>query len=120
MSGSMSEQGVRHIALKTRDLDATERFYIGFLGLEHMFPVDGMLFLQTPGGGDVLNFIQTEERFEPKAGGLDHFGIHVPESDWSQLPEQLERAGVPIQGRRGEARPRPARARRRPAPWRPR
>ena len=58
--------------------------------------------LQTPGGGDVLNFIQTEERFEPKAGGLDHFGIHVPESDWSQLPEQLERAGVPIQGRRGE------------------
>lgn len=102
MSVSASERGFRHIALKTRDLDATERFYIDVLGFEHLFPEDGMLFLQTPGGGDILNFIGTEKRLDPGAGGLDHFGIHVPESDWSQLPGQLERAGVPIQGRRGE------------------
>ncbi len=77
----MSERGVRHIALKTTDLDATERFYIDVLGFEHMFPDDGMLFLQTPSGGDILNFIGTEERFDPSAGGFDHFGIHVLESD---------------------------------------
>ena len=67
-----------------------------------MFPDEGMLFLQTPSGGDILNFIGTEERFDPRAGGFDHFGIHVLESDWSQLPAQLERVGVPIQGRRGK------------------
>ncbi len=98
----MSERGVRHIALKTTDLDATERFYIDVLGFEHMFPVEGMLFLQNPSGGDILNFIGTEERFDPSAGGFDHFVIHVLESDWGQLPAQLERAGVPIQGRRGK------------------
>ena len=98
----MSERGVRHIALKTTDLEATERFYIDVLGFEHMFPEEGMLFLQTPSGDDILNFIRTLGRFDPRAGGLDHFGIHVLESDWSQLPAQLERAGVPIQGRRGK------------------
>ncbi len=102
MPVSMSDRGVRHIALKTRDLKATERFYIDVLGLEHMFPEDGELFLQTPSGGDILNFIGTEEHFDPSAGGFDHFGIHMIESDWSQLPAQLERAGVPIQGRRGK------------------
>jgi len=41
----MSRWGVRHIGLKTRGLDAAERFYIGVLGLEHMFLVERMLFL---------------------------------------------------------------------------
>ena len=91
MSVSMSERGVRHIALRTTDLAATERFYIDVLGLERMFPEEGMLFLQTPNGGDI-----------PGAGGFDHFGFHVPESAWSKLPGQLEHAGVPIQGRRGK------------------
>ena len=98
----MSERGVRHIALRTTDLAATERFYIDVLGLERMFPEEGMLFLQTPNGGDILNFIGTEEPFDPGAGGFDHFGFHVPESAWSKLPGQLEHAGVPIQGRRGK------------------
>ena len=102
MSDSMSERGVRHIALKTRDLEATERFYVDVLGFERLFPEEEMLSLQTPSGGDALNFTGTEEPFDPSAGGLDHFGIHVTESDWSQLPAQLERAGVPIQGRRGK------------------
>ena len=101
MSASNSEQGVRHIALKSRDLEATEKFYIDVLGLEHMFPQEGMLFLQTPSGGDILNFIGTEEKFDSNAGGFDHFGMHVLESDWSQLAERLERLGVAIKGRRG-------------------
>ena len=91
MSVSMSERGVRHIALKTRDLEATERFYVDVLGFERLFPEEEMLSLQTPSGGDALNFTGTEEPFDPSAGGFDHFGIHVPERDWSQLPAQLER-----------------------------
>ena len=100
MSVSMSERGVRHITLKTTDLNATERFYIDVLDFEHM-PEKSSLFLQTPNGGDILHFIGTEEAFDPGAGGFHHFGLHVPESDWSQLLAKLERAGVPIQERRG-------------------
>jgi catechol 2,3-dioxygenase-like lactoylglutathione lyase family enzyme len=102
MSDSMSERGLRHIALKTRDLEASERFYIDVLGFERMFLEEGNLFLQTPSGGDILNLIGTEERFDPSAGGFSHFGIHVLESDWNQLPAQLEQAGVPIQEHRGK------------------
>jgi catechol 2,3-dioxygenase-like lactoylglutathione lyase family enzyme len=99
----MSERGLRHLALRSRDLAATERFYVDLLGLEIAFPHKGMLFLQTPGGGDILNFIGTEKRFNPRTGGFDHFGIRVAASDWRQLLVRLKRAGVPIHGRRGPA-----------------
>ena len=39
-------RGLRHLALKTRDLERTERFYIDILGLKPAFPHDGMLFLR--------------------------------------------------------------------------
>lgn len=94
-------RGLRHVALKTRDLAATERFYVGVLGLEVAFPHRGMLFLQTPEGGDLLNFVETRGRFDPEAGGLDHFGLHVPPAEWKKLRGRLETAGVAVRGRRG-------------------
>jgi catechol 2,3-dioxygenase-like lactoylglutathione lyase family enzyme len=35
---------LRHIALKTQDLEKTERFYADVLGLERAFDHPGMLF----------------------------------------------------------------------------
>ena len=93
-------RGLRHLALKTRDLAATERFYIGVLGLEIAFPHRGMLFLQTPGGRDLLNFVETRATFDPEAGGLDHFGLRFPPVEWRKLRDRLRRARVPIRGRR--------------------
>lgn len=101
-SGSR-HRGLRHLALKTRDLAATERFYVGVLGLRVAFPHRGMLFLETAGGGDLLNFVETRRRFDPRAGGLDHFGLHVPQAEWRKLAARLERAGVAIRGRRGRS-----------------
>ncbi len=71
----MPKRGLRHLALRSKDLAATERFYVDVLGLEIAFPHKGMLFLQTPHGDDVLNFIETKKRFTPSAGGLHHFGL---------------------------------------------
>jgi catechol 2,3-dioxygenase-like lactoylglutathione lyase family enzyme len=95
--------GLRHIALKTRDMAATRRFYIDVLGLRVAFPHRGMIFLETPGGDDLVNFVATREAFDPKAGGLDHFGIHLPRDRWKTVTEALERAGVAIKGRRGRS-----------------
>ncbi len=100
MAGGM-EQGLRHIALKTRDLRGTERFYRGVLGFRIAFPHRGMIFLETPGGRDLLNFVPTRRRFDPRAGGLDHFGLHVPRARWRSVCERVRRAGVRIRGRRG-------------------
>ncbi len=98
-----AERGLRHIALKARDLAATKRFYIDVLGLEVAFRHRGMLFLSTPGSGDLLNFVATRQRFEPAAGGLDHFGLHVPPREWRGLLARLRKAGIAICGRRGRA-----------------
>jgi len=92
---------LRHLALKTRDRRATERFYIEVFGLEVAFTHRGMVFLRTPGGADLLNFVETRRAFDPGAGGFDHLGLHVPRARWKATLDRLARAGVPIEGRRG-------------------
>ena len=96
-----SAMALRHLALKTRDLAATKRFYLGTLGLREAFPHPGMLFLKTPGGGDLLNFVGVRRRVDPRAGGLDHFGFYVGERRLAVLRRRLKTAGVKVVGRRG-------------------
>ena len=95
--------GLRHLALKSRDLRVTERFYTDLLGLRIAFPHRGMIFLETPGGADLLNFIQTRTPFDPEAGGFDHFGLHFDRAAWKKVCERVKRAKVPIVGRRGRS-----------------
>ena len=94
---------LRHLALKSRDLAATERFYVDLLGLRIAFPHRGMLFLETPGEDDLLNFVQTRGDVDASAGGFDHFGVHLPRGDWRKVCERLKRAGVRVRGRRGRS-----------------
>lgn len=95
--------GLRHVALRSRNLPATERFYVDVLGLEIAFPHRGMLFLRTPGGDDLLNFVQAHRPFDPGAGGFHHLGLHVPPARWRQTLARLRRAGVRVRGRRGRS-----------------
>lgn len=92
---------LRHLALKTRDLKATERFYTGLLGLRVAFRHRGMVFLESPGGEDLLDFRQVSEAFDPEGGGLDHFGLHVDRERFRALRERLKTEGVEVAGRRG-------------------
>jgi catechol 2,3-dioxygenase-like lactoylglutathione lyase family enzyme len=62
-----------------------------------------MLFLRTPGRDDLLNFVATRRPFDPTAGGLDHFGLHLTAARWTLVRERLRRAGVKITGRRGRS-----------------
>lgn len=52
----MAAKGLNHIALKTRDLETTEEFYTAILGMKVAFRhPPAMLFLTTPGSGDLIN-----------------------------------------------------------------
>jgi len=93
--------GLRHLALKTRDLAATERFYTGVLGLRVAFRHRGMVFLGSGGGTDLLNFCRVSRRFDPEAGGLDHFGLRVDRKRFRSLRDRLKATGVRPIGRRG-------------------
>ncbi len=95
--------GLSHLALKTRDLRKTERFYIDVLGLRIAFPHEGMLFLETPGRDDLLNFVRTRRAFDPAAGGLDHFGLRYSREAWKKATDRVKRAGVRIASRRGRS-----------------
>jgi catechol 2,3-dioxygenase-like lactoylglutathione lyase family enzyme len=59
-----------------------------------------MLFLETPGGWDLLNFVGTRARFDPHGGGLDHFGLHFPRAEWRKVCARVKRARVRVRGRR--------------------
>ncbi len=80
---------LRHLALKSRGLEETRRFYMELLGLREAFPHPGMLFLETPGGRDLVNFIEVSKPFDAEAGALDHFGLHVAPSRLAALRKRL-------------------------------
>ena len=82
---------------------ATRRFYVEVLGLREAFPHPGMLFLETPGGGDLLNFVRVRRRVNPRAGGLDHFGLSVGPKRLAVLGKRLKAAQVKVVGRRGRS-----------------
>jgi catechol 2,3-dioxygenase-like lactoylglutathione lyase family enzyme len=92
---------LRHLALKSGDLGATKRFYVEVLGLREAFRHPGMIFLETPGCGDLLNFVRTRRRVNPRAGGLDHFGLYIGPKRFAALGRRLKTAGVKVVGRRG-------------------
>jgi catechol 2,3-dioxygenase-like lactoylglutathione lyase family enzyme len=93
--------GLRHLSLRTRDLEGTERFYTQVLGFRVAFRHPGMVFLRSPGGSDLLDFCRARRPFDPGAGGLDHFGVRVDRRRLRRLRERLRAAGAPIVGRRG-------------------
>jgi catechol 2,3-dioxygenase-like lactoylglutathione lyase family enzyme len=98
----MKARGLRHLALKTRDLKATERFYTSLLGMKVAFRYPSMVFFRSPGGEDLLNFARVSRRFDPAAGGLDHFGIEMDRKRFRAVKDRLKAEGIKLAGRRGQ------------------
>lgn len=73
------------------------------LGLREAFTHPGMVFLETPGGGDLLNFVRIRRPVDAAAGGLDHFGLHVARRRFPALLRRLKTERVKIVGRRGRS-----------------
>lgn len=97
----MAKKGLSHIALKTRDLKKTEAFYVGLLGMKVAFRhPPSMIFLTTPGGGDLLNFVKSARR-PSGSQGLEHIGFKVTAAGLKRLESKLKEQGVKINGRRG-------------------
>jgi catechol 2,3-dioxygenase-like lactoylglutathione lyase family enzyme len=99
----MAKKGLSHIALKVRDLAQTEDFYVGVLGLKVAFRhPPQMLFLTTPGSGDLLNFVKDSRRAAGNQG-LEHLGFKVTAAALKRMEKQLTAHGVAIAGRRGKS-----------------
>ena len=98
----MASSGLRHIALRSRDLKQTEKFYTEILGLKVAFRVPpDMVFLSTPGGADLLKFVRSKARLSASAG-LGHFGFKTTTAGLKRLEKKLKEQGIAIEGRRGK------------------
>ncbi len=97
----MRNTGLRHLSLKTRDLEGTERFYTEVLGLEVAFRhPPKRIFLRWPKQDDLLDFVKSGEKIKTTQG-LDHFGFSVPRAVMNQLKKRLKKNKVKIEGQRG-------------------
>ena len=99
----MAGKGLKHIALKCRDLKRTEEFYTGVLGMKVAFRhPPAMLFLTTPGSGDLINFVKS--RTQPRgAQSLEHLGFKVTAAALGKTEKALGARGIRIDGRRGRS-----------------
>ena len=98
----MAAKGLNHIALRSRDLEKTKEFYTRVLGLKIPFrPTPDMLFLTTPGGRDLLNFVKSAAR-PSGTQGLEHIGFKVTPAGLKRTEKALKAHGVKIAGRRGK------------------
>ncbi len=98
----MANHGLLHIALLTRDLKKTERFYTEVLGLKVAFRVPpNMVFLRSPGSQDLINFVGTKKRVSPD-DTLQHFGFKTTKARLASLEKKLEENETKIEGRRGK------------------
>ena len=99
----MSRAGLRHISLKTPDLKKTVGFYTEVLGLKVAFRVPPKrVFLRSPGGDDLLDFVKSDEKIRPDRG-LDHFGFKVSRPSLTKMEKRLQENHVKIEGRRGKS-----------------
>jgi len=99
----MVKRGLSHIALKTRDLKKTEEFYLKVLGLKVAFRhPPSMIFLTTPGSGDLLNFVKSSKRSSGNQG-LEHIGFKVSATALKRLERKLDEQSIAIEGRRGDS-----------------
>lgn len=70
--------GIRHVALRVRDLARVERFYVQVLGFEVEWrPDPENVYLRSAADNLALH----SGRDEDARGALDHFGIAVPGAD---------------------------------------
>ena len=89
--------GLRHVALRMRDLDAAERFFVDLLGYRVAWRPDADdLYLAL--GGDNVALHRAD--VAPGAGMLDHIGLLVERADdVDRWAEYLEARGARLRAR---------------------
>jgi len=98
-------RGLYHLHLVVADLDRSLRFYQSAFGMKELFR-DGphMVFLQTPGGSDLIT-LNGDPALAAQAGkgaGIEHFGFDLAEGQGlDSAIADIEAAGGKLETRSG-------------------
>ena len=99
-------KGLYHLHLVVADLDRSLRFYQSAFGMKELFR-DGphMVFLQTPGGSDLITLNgdpALKSHAGPGSGGIEHFGFDLAEGQSLDAAiADIEKAGGKLETRSG-------------------
>jgi catechol 2,3-dioxygenase-like lactoylglutathione lyase family enzyme len=76
----ISTEGLTHLHFAVGDLERSLHFYHSVFGMEEQFRAGpNLVFLQTPGGHDMITLhADPERKLEPgKSAGIAHFGFNL-------------------------------------------
>ena len=100
-------EGLTHIHLVVADMDRALRFYCDVFGMKEAFRSgDDLVFLNTPGSGDMITLNSSGPRDAAgTSGGIEHFGFRLRDgADLDDAIAQIVAAGGSLV-RRGEHGP---------------
>ena len=92
----MKHRGLIHVHIVVSDLDRSQKFYEQAFGLREIMRHDDrrMVFLQTPGVGDVLTLHEEPSDRVGVCAGIDHIGFPlVDANDLDEAIREVEAAG---------------------------
>jgi catechol-2,3-dioxygenase len=89
--------GLTHLALATRDIGRTKKFYQHIFGMEVMYETESFLQLTTPGSNDILVFEVKETAEIGHTGGIAHFGFRLKDpKDIDEVTQKVTSAEAEI------------------------
>ena len=94
----MKTQGLNHVQISVSNMERSLKFYAGLMGMRELFREGDLVFLQSPGGGDLLTLRQAEGLVDVTAGGLEHFGFSIKREDHSAAVEEARASGAEVLG----------------------
>ena len=95
----MKTAGFHHIQISVSDLDRSLAFYTGLLGMEEAFRAGGgLVFLRTPGAGDLLTLRPVDGPVDPEAGGMQHFGFSLAAENHEAALAEAKAFGAEVVG----------------------
>jgi catechol 2,3-dioxygenase-like lactoylglutathione lyase family enzyme len=98
-------RGLRHININVRDVKRSLRFYRRVFGMKEMFRDGPLVFLTTPGGGDILTLCPAGKSDPVAGGGVSHFGWKIAnKKELDRAADEIKRAGGKVISR-GEHAP---------------
>ncbi len=95
----MSIRGINHVVLRVRNLEASDAFYRGVLGLEKVGARGRMWFYSAGAHHHDLALMEMRGAASAEKGALFHFCLDVPdEAALAELYERCWKAGVQVMG----------------------
>ena len=94
--------GLRHLALKTRDIRATERFYIDVLGMTVAHENERQCFLHCGNGQQIALFLSRDGGDIHAGSEMNHIALRLESGEYDEVKARLEAEGCTITGRTGD------------------